>query len=92
MSLLVRGLILAGLFGIVLLLIHPMLIWFASMTFDASPTVEHHMANYISVQIWAIPAALANITVLGWLYGMQSMRMGLVLLSVVNLINVGLNV
>ena len=91
-SLLVRGLMLAGLSGTVLLLIHPMLLWLASLTFDASPTVERHMSHYISVRIWAIPAALANLTVVGWLYGMQLMRMGMVQLFVVNFINVGLNV
>ena len=90
-SLLVRGLMLAGLSGTVLLLIHPMLLWLASLTFDASPTVERHMSHYISVRIWAIPAALANLTVVGWLYGMQLMRMGMVQLFVVNFINVGLN-
>jgi len=50
-SLLARGLILAALSGTVLLLIHPILIWFASMTFNASPTVERHMAHYMSFRI-----------------------------------------
>ena len=91
-SLLIRGLMLAILCSTALIILHPILIWLAANMLDASPAVEGHMAHYISIRIWAIPAALCNIALLGWLFGMQSMRMGMVQLFIINLSNIGLNI
>lgn len=91
-SLLIRGLMLATLCGTALIILHPILVWSASRLLEASPAVERHMAHYISTRIWALPAALSNIALLGWLFGMQSMRMGMVQLFIINLGNIGLNI
>ena len=86
-----RGLVIGAGAGMVLIATLPLLIATASIILPASQAVEHHMANYISVQIFGLPAILMNAALLGWLYGQQSMRLGMIQLLLVNGLNIGLN-
>ena len=45
------------------------------------------MAEYITIRLFAAPAALANLVLLGGLYGKQQMQLGMALLSIVNRLN-----
>ena len=86
-----RGLLIGGGFGVLFILIGPLISSSATFIMPASQPVEAHMADYISVQIFALPALLMNAALLGWLYGLQSMRLGMVQLLLINGLNIGLN-
>ena len=42
------------------------------------------MAEYVTIRMFAAPAALANLVLLGGLYGKQQMRLAMALLFIVN--------
>ena len=50
------------------------------------------MAEYITIRLFAAPAALANLVLLGGLYGKQQMRLAMALLFIVNAINLLLDI
>ena len=86
-----RGLLIGGTFGALFILIGPLISFGATFIMPASGPVEAHMADYISIQIFALPALLMNAALLGWLYGLQSMRLGMIQLLLINGLNIGLN-
>lgn len=86
-----RGLLIGGTFGALFILIGPLISFGATLIMPASGPVEAHMADYISVQIFGLPALLMNAALLGWLYGLQSMRLGMIQLLLINGLNIGLN-
>jgi MATE family multidrug resistance protein len=89
---LARGLFLAFSLGIILLLAMPALRWIAVISFAGSADVEALMISYLNVRIFAAPAALANMVLIGCLFGRQNMRLCMVHLLVVNLLNLILNI
>ena len=60
--------------------------------FSASNVAEALMAEYITIRVFAAPAALANLVLLGGLYGRQQMRLGMALLLIVNGLNLLLDI
>ena len=82
-----RGLVLAFAIGVIIILAKPMITSIATAIFSASELVESLMADYASVRLFAAPAALGNMVVLGVLYGRQQMFGGMLLLLIVNTIN-----
>ena len=50
------------------------------------------MAEYITIRLFAAPAALANLVLLGGLYGKQQMQLGMALLFIVNGLNLLLDI
>ena len=86
-----RGIFIALTAGLIFILGQFLLIKGAYFILPASDAVEHHMADYISVHIFAMPAILMNTAMLGWLYGLQSMRLGMVQLLLINGLNILLN-
>ena len=86
-----RGLIIGALFGVIFILAYPLISYFAIVIMPASAPVEAYMSDYIAVQVFALPALLMNAALLGWLYGLQSMRLGMVQLLLINGLNIGLN-
>ena len=89
---LARGLFLAFSLGIILLLAMPLLRWIAVISFAGSADVETLMISYLNVRIFAAPAALANMVLIGCLFGRQNMRLCMTHLLVVNLLNLILNI
>ena len=89
---LARGLFLAFSLGIILLLAMPLLRWIAVISFAGSADVETLMISYLNVRIFAAPAALANMVLIGCLFGRQNMRLCMTHLLVVNLLNLTLNI
>lgn len=89
---LARGLFLAFSFGIILLLAMPALRWIAVISFAGSADVETLMVSYLNVRIFAAPASLANMVLIGCLFGRQNMRLCMTHLLVVNLLNLILNI
>ncbi len=51
-----------------------------------------HAVEYVHIRIWAAPAALLNMVMLGWLLGMQYGRGPFILLLVTNIINIILDI
>lgn len=50
------------------------------------------MAEYITIRLFAAPAALANLVLLGGIYGKQQMQLGMALLFIVNGLNLLLDI
>ncbi len=88
---LLRPLVLAGGFGLLIILLQAPVRSFALWAVDASPAVSGEAAAYFDVRIWSAPAALTNFTVLGWLLGVQRARTALLLQIVLNGINIVLD-
>ena len=86
-----RGIMIGLSFGFLFILASPVVIAGATLIMPASSPVESYMADYISIQIFALPALLMNAALLGWLYGLQSMRLGMVQLLLINGLNILLN-
>ena len=86
-----RGLLIGLSAGLLFVIGQIFLIEGALILLPASDAVEHHMADYISVHIFAMPAILMNTAMLGWLYGLQSMRIGMIQLLIINGLNILLN-
>ncbi|MEQ8335120.1 MATE family efflux transporter [Nisaea sp.] len=86
-----RALILSLLFGGLCLVLTVPMADVAFSILDGSPEVEEAARQYFMIRVWAAPAALCNFSVLGWLFGMQAMRGGLVQQLVINSVNIALN-
>ena len=84
---LVRGLVLAFAIGMIIILATPLITSIATLVFSASELVESLMVDYATIRLFAAPAALGNMVVLGVLYGRQQMFGGMLLLLIVNAIN-----
>ena len=83
----VRGLVLACAIGMTIVLATPVITSIATFVFSASEHVESLMVDYATIRLFAAPAALGNMVVLGILYGRQQMFGGMLLLLIVNAIN-----
>ena len=83
----VRGLVLACAIGMIIILATPVITSIATVVFSASDLVESLMVDYATIRLFAAPAALGNMVVLGVLYGRQQMFGGMLLLLIVNAIN-----
>lgn len=84
---LVRGFIVAGLIGAVLIALQLPL---AAVLFDlmgGSEGVTRAAKTYFMVRIWSAPLALANYVILGWLVGQARASSALWLQIAINLIN-----
>jgi MATE family multidrug resistance protein len=90
--LLMRGVSVALVLGGMLVLASPFVTSAAITIFSASNTAEALMAKYITIRLFAAPAALANLVLLGGLYGKQQMRLGMAFLFIVNGLNLLLDI
>ena len=90
--LLMRGVTLALGLGGLFILASPIVTSAAITIFSASNMTEALMAEYITIRVFAAPAALANLVLLGGLYGKQQMRLGMALLFLVNALNLLLDI
>ena len=90
--LLMRGVSIALGLGGVLILASPFVTSAAITIFSASNMAEALMVEYMTIRLFAAPAALANLVLLGGLYGKQQMRLAMALLFIVNASNLLLDV
>ncbi len=89
---LMRGVGVALGLGGVLILASPFITSAAIKIFSASNIAEALMAEYVTIRLFAAPAALANLVLLGGLYGKQQMQLGMALLFIVNGLNLLLDI
>jgi len=87
-----RGLVLAVVFGLLLILFQNLIISATLFLIETSENVESNLAVYLDVRILSAPAALLNYVLLGWFLGIQHPRYTLYLLLLVNITNIILDV
>lgn len=91
-ALLVRGLLVAGLAGVGLIVLQWPLFTLGFLISPGSAEVEAMARDYLSVRIWAAPAAISVYAITGWLIAAERTRAVLVLQFVMNGLNMGLDV
>jgi MATE family multidrug resistance protein len=84
---LLRGLIVAALIGGCLIVFQGFYLDGALSLAGGSEQVQFYARQYASIRIWGIPAALANLVILGWLLGNHQTKVVMWLLIVTNLTN-----
>jgi len=89
---LLRALIVAGVLSLVLIILQWPIGWIAFQLIESTEQVEHYSRLYFDIRIWSAPATLMNYALLGWFLGMQNARAPLIILTIVNLINMLLDV
>ena len=88
----VRGLVLALCLGTGFVLATPLVLALTGVLLAASPAVEALMQQYVGIRLLAVPAAFANMVLLGCLFGRQHMRLVLVQIIFINVTNLALNI
>jgi MATE family multidrug resistance protein len=86
-----RGVLLAGLIAIALLLLAGPVTRSAIWLYDPGPRVGGALETYIVIRLLGAPAALVTLVLLGWLMGMQNPRGPMTLLIVTNGLNMALD-
>lgn len=89
---LVRALLLAGIFGLGILLLRNPAGEIAFWALQGGAAVEAYARQYYEIRVFGAPAALVNYVLLGFVIGVQDMRAALVLMVALNLTNVVLDV
>lgn len=87
-ALLTRGLMIAAVAGLALILLQLPLIWMAFHFAPASPEVEGMARGYLQIRIWSAPAAIGLFAINGWLIAQERTGAVLVLQLWMNGINI----
>lgn len=89
---LMRGLLVALLIGLVFILLQTPYIELALYLSGGSDNVQYYAQQYSEIRIWGLPAALANLVLLGWLLGNHKAKAVMWILIFTNLINLSLDI
>ncbi|MFT4103926.1 MAG: MATE family efflux transporter [Burkholderiaceae bacterium] len=85
---LLRGLAIALLIGVLLLVLRGPLVSAALDLLGGGPVVQQLARDYTYARLWSAPLALGNFVLLGYLLGVQHVRVGLALQLLINVVNV----
>ena len=88
---LARGILLATLVGITLIACQTFYLDGALFLAGGSEQVQFYARQYSDIRIWGLPAALANLVILGWLLGNHQAKAVMWLLILTNLVNLALD-
>jgi MATE family multidrug resistance protein len=88
---LLRGILVAFIIGFSLVLLQLPFIDTALSLAGGSEQVQFYAKQYSEIRIWGLPAALANLVILGWLLGNHKTKAVMWLLIATNLINIVLD-
>jgi MATE family multidrug resistance protein len=91
-ALLVRGLVVAALIGVGLVLLQVPLAAIVLGAMGGSEDVTRAAKLYFSIRIWSAPLVLANYVVLGWLIGQARAKLALAVQIAINVINMAATV
>nr|WP_174840268.1 MULTISPECIES: MATE family efflux transporter [unclassified Ruegeria] len=80
-ALLMRGLLLGGTAGLIMIVAQLGLFWGAFALSPASPEVEALTRDYLEIRIWGAPATIALYAITGWLIAIERTR-GVFLLQI----------
>lgn len=86
-----QGLFVAVAMGLLLVLLQTPYIDLALWLSGGSDNVQLYARQYSEIRIWGLPAALANLVILGWLLGLHRAKYAMWLLIVTNVINLSLD-
>ena len=86
-----RPVLLAVIFGLILVALQYFIAEISFLIIDASPEVERFASEYFYIRIFAAPATLLIYVFHGWFLGMQNAKYPLVLLVTVNIFNLIFN-
>lgn len=88
---LMRALTLAIAIAVILMTLqHPILV-VALAAIKPDAAINLIASDYFSIRIWAAPASLMNIVLIGWFIGRQDGRTPLLLMLIINLTNIALD-
>jgi len=90
-SILARGLLVAGSIGTILILLQVYYLDLAMSLAGGSEKVQFYARQYSDIRIWGIPAALANLVILGWLLGNHQAKSVMWILIATNIVNLTLD-
>jgi MATE family multidrug resistance protein len=88
---LLRGIGLAFFIGMLLILLQSPFLDLALSIAGGSDKVQFYANQYAQIRIWGVPAALANLVILGWLIGNQHSKHVMWILIATNVINIFLD-
>ena len=91
-SILIRGLIIGGAGGIILIAVHSFLFSSIFNFLEGDKDAEELAIKYMSIRILAAPFAISMFVFVGWLFGMGKTFHSLCLLVAVNLLNILLDI
>ena len=91
-SILLRGLIIAGIGGIGLITIHYILFSAIFYFLEGNVSAEKFAMQYMSIRVLAAPFAISMFVFVGWLFGMGKTFHSLCLLLAVNVLNILLDI
>lgn len=91
-SILIRGLIIGGAGGIILVAVHSFLFSSIFYFLEGDKDAEELAIKYMSIRILAAPFAISMFVFVGWLFGMGKTFHSLCLLVAVNLLNIFLDI
>ena len=86
-----RAGILALLLALFLIIFQSIIYSGCSWALNISNDVDTLVMDYYNIRIWAAPASLMLMVVMGWLFGMQNAIYPLILTIVINLVNIFLS-
>jgi len=87
-----RGVFLALIMGVMLILAQHPIEWGLFKLVNASDAAERIAVDYFRVRIWAAPATLCVFVFTGWFLGMQNSRIPLLIAVVINVVNILLSI
>ena len=87
-ALLLRGLMIGGAAGLVMILLQMPIFWAAFQISPASAEVESLARSYLSIRVFSAPAAIAIYGITGWLIALERTRAVLVLQIWMNGLNI----
>jgi len=90
-AVLLRALLIAGVAGVALILLAPLIGEFSFQLIEGSPAVEAHAATYFYSRVFSAPFALANYCLLGWFVGQARARTAFLIQIFLNLVNMALS-
>jgi len=89
---LIRGLLVAFLIGIFFILLQSPYIDGALYLSGGSEYVQFYAKEYSEIRVWGLPAALANLVLLGWLLGNHKAKLVMWILIFTNVVNLTLDI
>ncbi|MEM7462733.1 MAG: MATE family efflux transporter [Pseudomonadota bacterium] len=91
-AILMRALLLAGVFGLATILLAPLLLAGGLWFMEPGENVGQATATYFDIRVWSTPFTLVNYAILGWLVGLGRAGLALVIQTLLNGSNIILSV
>lgn len=84
----IRAAILSVLIALILILSQQVIYGGCSWALNISDTIDPLVYDYYQIRIWAAPATLMLMVVMGWFFGLQNAVYPLVLTIIINVVNI----